>query len=61
MKTDESTLDILKEKATSLLSTLQRPVLGSKQIPIPRVPKAFSQEIKWLGLNIQSRLRMNEI
>ena len=50
MDTDESTLDsILKEKATSLLSTLQRPVLGSKQLPIPRVPKVFSQEIKRLG------------
>jgi len=49
METDESTLDISKEKATSLLSTLLKPVLGSKQLPIPRAPKAFSQEIKAAG------------
>jgi hypothetical protein len=49
METEESTLDILKEIATSLFSTLRKPVFGSKQLSIPRVPKAFSQEIKQLG------------
>ena len=49
METDESTLDVLKEKAASLFSTLLRPVLGSIQLHIPRVSKAFSKEIKRLG------------
>ena len=48
METDESTLDMLQEKATSLLSTLRRSGLGSKHLPKLRVPKAFSQEKKWL-------------